>query len=65
MTGNGIERDTLSGVIAALERTAEKWHNADNQTGWADFRDAIFYLKEYRDLLAKMGKDEKCEQSKT
>ena len=51
MKGNGIERDTLEGVIAAMEKVDAKWHSADNQMNYCDFRDALFYLKQYQELL--------------
>lgn len=47
MKGNGIERDTLEGVITAMENVDARWHSADNQMNYCDFRDALFYLKEY------------------
>lgn len=51
MKGNGIERDTLDGVISAMEKVDAKWHCTVNQMNYADFRDALHYLQEYRDLL--------------
>ena len=43
---NGLERDTLDNVIIAMEKVDAKWHSADNQMNYCDFRDALFYLKE-------------------
>lgn len=51
MKGNGLERDTLSGVIEDLERLDKKWLNGHNQMSYATLRDAIWYLKEYRQHL--------------
>ncbi len=47
MKGNGLERDTLSGVIEDLERLDQKWLNGHNQMSYATLRDALYYLKEY------------------
>ena len=58
MKGNGIERDSLDGVIEAMERVDAKWHSASNQLNYCDFRDALFYLKEYRKMLKKEDYDE-------
>ncbi len=49
MKGNGLERDTLDGVIADLEKLARIWKNGDNQMSYATSRDAIYYLKQYRE----------------
>lgn len=53
MKGNGLERDTLSGVIEDLERLDQKWLNGHNQMNYCTLRDTIFYLKEYRKLLGQ------------
>ena len=51
MKGNGIERDTLDGVITALEKVQDTWQNARNGLQYADFRDSLHYLKELRHIL--------------
>ena len=48
MKGNGLERDTIDGVIKAFERVNKRWHSANNQLNYADFRDALWYLKKYK-----------------
>ena len=48
MKGNGIERDTLDGVITALERVDDTWQNVRNSLQYPDLRDALHYLKEYK-----------------
>ena len=53
MKGNGLERDTLSGVIEALEKVDKKWQSSKNQMNYADFRDALWYLHEYQRLLGQ------------
>lgn len=50
MKGNGIERDTLDGVITALEKVDDTWQNGRNGLQYADLRDALHYLKAYRKL---------------
>ena len=52
MKGNGIERDTLDGVITALERVDDTWQNARNGLQYADLRDAIYYLKKYQKMVS-------------
>ena len=47
----GLEKSTLDVVIAEFEKVNSKWLNAQNQLEYCDFRDALEYLKEYRDLL--------------
>ena len=49
MKGNGIKPDTLDGVITALEKVRDTWQNARNSLSYPDLRDAIMYLKKYRD----------------
>lgn len=48
MKGNGLEQDTLDGVIADLEKLARIWKNGDNQMSYATLRDALYYLQEYK-----------------
>ena len=52
MKDNGIERDTLDGVIAALEKVWDTWQNARNGLRYPDLRDAIYYLKEYQRMVS-------------
>ena len=49
MKGNGLDTDTLGGVISALEDVRDKWQNQRNFLKYPDLRDAIMYLKEYRE----------------
>lgn len=53
MKGNGINPDTLEGVITALERVRDTWRNDQNSLEYPDLRDAIIYLKEYQTLLER------------
>lgn len=53
MKGNGLERDTLSGVIADLEKVDATWRNDSPRLNYATLRDAIWYLKEYQRLLGQ------------
>ena len=48
MKGNGLERDTLDGVIADLKKLDKKWQNGNNQMSYATLRDALYYLQEYK-----------------
>lgn len=50
MKGNGIEPDTIEGVITALERVQDTWQNQRNSLEYPDLRDAIMYLREYKAL---------------
>ena len=50
MKGNGVEKDTLDGVIADLEYVQRTWRNSVNQLEYPTLRDAIVYLKEYREI---------------
>lgn len=49
MKGNGLERDSLDGVIADLEKLARIWKNGHNQMSYATLRDALYYLCQYKD----------------
>lgn len=51
MKGNGLEPDTLEGVVTALEGVRDTWQNQRNSLEYPDLRDAIMYLKEYQDVL--------------
>lgn len=51
MKGNGLDPDTLDGVISALENVRDRWQNQRNCLEYPDLRDAIMYLKQYRDYL--------------
>lgn len=51
MKGNGLDPDTLDGVISALEDVRDRWQNQRNCLEYPDLRDAIMYLKQYRDYL--------------
>ena len=53
MKGNGLERDTIDGVIKAFEKVDKKWQSSKNQMNYADFRDALWYLREYRAMLER------------
>ena len=53
MKGNGLEPDTLDGVITALEKVRDTWQNQRNSLEYPDLRDAIMYLKEYQALLER------------
>lgn len=44
MKGNGVERDTLDGVIADLEKVKNTWRNDQNKLNYATLRDALHYL---------------------
>lgn len=59
MKGNGIERDTLDGVITALERVDDTWQNVRNSLQYPDLRDALHYLQ----VLQKMQKAQPLEKS--
>ena len=48
MKGNGLERDTLDGVIKDLERLNKKWQSSKNQMNYCTLRDALWYLKELK-----------------
>lgn len=48
MKGNGLERDTLDGVIADLEKLERIWKNGGNQMSYATLRDALYYLQEHK-----------------
>ena len=50
MKGNGLERDTLDGVISDLKKLDMKWMNSKNQMSYATLRDALYYLQEYQIL---------------
>lgn len=51
MTGNGVERDTLDGVISALDHVMDTWQNNWNCLEYPDLRDALYYLREYKAKL--------------
>ena len=53
MKGNGLETDSLDGVIEDLEYVQRTWRNSVNQLEYPTLRDAIVYLKEYRSMLSK------------
>ena len=44
MKGNGVERDSLDGVISDLEHVKSTWRNSQNQLSYATLRDALHYL---------------------
>ena len=44
----GLKKGTLDEVIAEFEKVDSKWLNAQNQSNYCDFRDALYYMKEYR-----------------
>lgn len=48
MKDNGLEPDTIEGVITALERVRDTWQNGRNSLQYPDLRDAIMYLREYK-----------------
>lgn len=48
MKDNGLEPDTIEGVITALEKVQDTWQNSWNSLQYPDLRDAIMYLKEYK-----------------
>ena len=50
MKGNGVERDTLDGVIADLEYVQRTWRNGQNQLNYATLRYALEYLRDYREI---------------
>lgn len=50
MKSNGLERDTLEGVIKDLEKVDKKWQNSRNQLNYPVLRDAIWYLKKFKYL---------------
>ena len=52
MKGNGIERDTLDGVITAFEKVRDTWQNGRNGLQYADLRDALYYLKKYQKMVS-------------
>lgn len=52
MKGNGLERDTLRGVIEGLEAAERRWINTKVNVSYPDLRDAIFYLREFEALDA-------------
>lgn len=53
MKGNGLERDTIDGVITDLEALDAKWLNGHNQMSYATLRDALYYLREYKAVLER------------
>lgn len=61
MKGNGLEPDTLDGVISALENVRDKWQNNWNCLEYPDLRDAIMYLKRYKHELEKPQMDKLIE----
>ena len=61
MKGNGLETDSLDGVIKDLEYVQRTWKNSVNQLEYPTLRDAILYLKEYRDLLQKPRSERLCD----
>ena len=48
MKGNGLERDSLDGVIKDLERLNKKWQSSKNQMNYCTLRDVIWYLKKLK-----------------
>lgn len=48
MKGNGLECDTLDGVIADLEKAKNAWHNGKNDLNYATLRDALHYLNQLK-----------------
>lgn len=51
MKDNGLECDTLDGVIADLEYVQRTWRNSVNQLEYPTLRDAIYYLKAYKEMV--------------
>ena len=50
MKGNGVERNTLDGAISDLEYVQRTWRNGQNNLSYATLRDALEYLKDYREI---------------
>lgn len=48
MRGNGLQRDTLEGVIADLTKVKDTWRNDQNCLQYATLRDALHYLYELK-----------------